>query len=273
MTWCRDSSDTCVASETPAMASPSASNIHRKSMWCAPSKSSSEPSSSVSLTQPAPSSGSQSCARGSSHPFVAALLTATPSVGNCRQANAFWHRAGGSASVFSFLRLGLWRRPEGAQKHATKTTSMSAAQTRVKRRSSSRPTRQETPQLFRPAVTSSSMSPTVAELSRGSVSSSHVECLGFKKNPEMWNRRAFRGRPPSVLLNTSFNRLCAVTAKLEVDLPSTNDGLLSLEKPLSAIWSIVPATVDRWFSMAPCIYAHADTRAIAFRSRLRKKTP
>ena len=81
------------------MASPSASNIHRKSMWCAPSKSSSEPSSSVSLTQPAPSSGSQSCARGSSHPFVAALLTATSSVGNCRQACAFWHRAGGSASV------------------------------------------------------------------------------------------------------------------------------------------------------------------------------
>lgn len=76
-----------------------------------------------------------------------------------------------------------------------------------------------------------------------------------------------------VLLNTSFNRLCAVTAKLEVDLPSTNDGLLSLAKPLSSIWSIVPATVDRWFSIAPCIYAHADTRAFAFRSRLRKKTP
>ena len=182
MTWCRDSSDTRVASETPAMASPSASNIHRKSMWCAPSKSSSEPSSSVSLTQPAPSSGSQSCARGSSHPFVAALLTVTPSVGNCRQAYAFWHRAGGSASVqFPPFRIVAASRrcPKTCHKDNVDVCRANPSQEALLLS----PDQAGNPSTFPTCSTSSSMSPTVAELSRGSVSSSHVECLGFKEEP------------------------------------------------------------------------------------------
>ena len=46
-----------------------------------------------------------------------------------------------------------------------------------------------------------------------------------------------------VLLNTSFNRLYAVTAK---------HGLVSLDKHLPSIWSTVPAVVDQWPSLAPC---------------------
>ena len=50
------------------------------------------------------------------------------------------------------------------------------------------------------------------------------------------------------------------------DLPSTNNGLVSLEKPFSSIQSTMPAIVFRWPSLPPC-FAHADTHAIACRSR------